>query len=87
MEKGESKTTNMVLKFLPEGVKEELDLFSLNALNEPFVELNSSEINDILLTEKPSAINKIMVYVNENAEVYRIIMDLTNYLESIDNYI
>ena len=48
-------------------------------------ELNNSEINDILLTDKSDGINKIMVYVNENGEVNKIDLDLSNYLEK-DKY-
>lgn len=42
-------------------------------------ELNNSEINDILLTQKPEGINKIEVYVNEETKVQEIILDLSNY--------
>lgn len=44
-------------------------------------ELNNSEINDILLTQKPEGINKIEVYVNEETKVQEIILDLSNYFE------
>ena len=49
-------------------------------------ELSNSEINDILLTQKKDGVNKIEVYVNENGEVFEIIMDLTNYFEK-ENYV
>lgn len=44
-------------------------------------ELNNSEINDILLTQKPEGINQIEVYVNEETKVQEIILDLSNYFE------
>lgn len=44
-------------------------------------ELNNSEINDILLTQKPEGINKIEVYVNEETKVQEIVLDLSNYFE------
>ena len=42
-------------------------------------ELNNSEINDILLTQKEDGANKIEVYVNEKTEVQEIVLDLSNY--------
>ena len=44
-------------------------------------ELNNSEINDVLLTQKEEGINKIEVYVNEETKVQEIILDLSNYFE------
>lgn len=44
-------------------------------------ELKNSEINDILLTQKEEGINKIEVYVNEEAKVQEIILNLSNYFE------
>ena len=73
-----------------------LDIYNINQLlkkskfidSEDFVlsyELNNSEINDILLTNKKEGINKIYVNVNGKGEVNKILMDLTNYLEK-DKY-
>ena len=42
-------------------------------------ELNNSEINDILLTQKEDGVNKIEVYVNEKTEVQEIVLDLSDY--------
>lgn len=44
-------------------------------------ELNNSEINDVLLTQKPEGINKIEVYINEETKVQEIVLDLSNYFE------
>ena len=41
--------------------------------------LENKELNDILLTQKEDGVNKIEVYVNENAQVHEIILDLSNY--------
>ena len=73
-----------------------LDIYNINQLlkrsklvnsegNVLTYELNNSEINDILVTEKQDGTNKIEVYVNDNTEVNRIVLDLSNYLEK-DEY-
>ena len=49
-------------------------------------ELNNSEIDDILLTQKKEGINNIEVHVDEAGKVQEIIMDLTNYFGK-DKYV
>ena len=69
-----------------------LDIYNINQLlkKSKFIdtknniltyELDNSEINDVLLTDKPSGINKIELYVNDLGEVEKITIDLSNYLE------
>ena len=69
-----------------------LDIYNINQLlkKSKFInsnnnilnyELNNIEINDILLTNKPSGINKIELYVDDSGGVEKINMDLSNYLE------
>ena len=43
--------------------------------------LNTSEINDILLTNKPESVNEIKVGVSENGEIKKITLDLSKYFE------
>ena len=73
-----------------------LDIYNINQLlkRSTFVdsnnyilsyELNNSELNDILLTDRVDGKNKIDVYVNEKTEVNQIYLDLSNYLEK-DKY-
>ena len=73
-----------------------LDIYNINQLlkKSKFVnsdnlvltyELNNSELNDILLTKAKEAINTIKVFVNENGEIEKIMMDLKNYFEK-ENY-
>lgn len=68
-----------------------LDIYNINQLlkrsklissenNILTYELLNSDINDILLTEVLDGINKIEVYVNDNTELNKVILDLTNYL-------
>ena len=69
-----------------------LDIYNINQLlkrsklvksedNILTYELSNKEINDILLTNKNDAVNKIDVYVNNKTEIIRIIFDLSNYLD------
>ena len=69
-----------------------LDIYNINQLlkKSKFIdsenrvlsyEINSSELNDILLTNKPLGVNKIYVHVNKDAMVQKIVMDLTSYME------
>lgn len=44
-------------------------------------ELDNSELNNILLTQKNDGTNKIDVMVNAKTEVRKITMDLSNYVE------
>ena len=46
-----------------------------------YYELDNSEINDLLLTNKTGGINKINVKVNDNNDVKEIVMDLSNFME------
>ena len=68
-----------------------LDIYNINQLlkKSKFVErkgnllsyeLLNSEINEVLLTDKEEGINRISLYVNDNNEVKRIVLDLTGYL-------
>ncbi len=69
-----------------------LDIYNINQLlkrsklnnSENYVlmyDLNTSEINDILLTNKPEGVNEIKVTVNEKGEIKKIYFDLSNYFE------
>ena len=69
-----------------------LDIYNINQLlkrsklvySEDYTltyELENKEINDILLTNKKTGINKIDVIVNDKTEVNSIKLDLSNYLE------
>ena len=49
-------------------------------------ELNNSDINEVLLTQKEDGVNNVEVYVNEKKEVSKIVLDLTNYFEK-DKYV
>lgn len=48
-------------------------------------ELENKELNDILLTNQNDGVNTISVYVNDKAEVIKIVIDLSNYLNK-DKY-
>ena len=68
-----------------------LDIYNINQLlkrsklvnsedNILTYELSNKELNDILLTNKNDAVNKINVYVNDKTEIIRIMFDLSRYL-------
>ncbi len=69
-----------------------LDIYNINQLlkrskliesekNVLTYELPNKEINDLLLTDKKDDVNEINVSVNDQAEVNRIVLDLSNYFE------
>jgi hypothetical protein len=73
-----------------------LDIYNINQLlkrsklintenNVLTYELPNKEINDILLTNKPEAVNLINVYVNDKSEISKINLDLSKYMEK-ENY-
>ena len=74
-----------------------LDIYNINQLlkrsklitSENYIltyELKNSEIDDILLTNSSLASNEIMVYVDKDTKVNKIVFDLANYLNK-DNYV
>ena len=71
-----------------------LDIYNINQLlkkskyigrkdNVLSFELTNSSINEILLSEKKDGINPIMVHVNNNNEVNKIVLDLANYFDKV----
>ena len=69
-----------------------LDIYNVNQLikkskliskenNMLHYELMSSVLNELLLTNKSEGLNIIDVYINDNKEVEKIVMDLKNYFE------
>ena len=69
-----------------------LDIYNVNQLikkskviskekNILHYELTNSVLNELLLTNKPEGLNMIDVYINDNKEVEKIVMDLKNYFE------
>ena len=55
--------------------------FISNENNMLHYELTNSVLNELLLTDKIEGINTIDIYVNDNKEVEKIVMDLKNYFE------
>lgn len=69
-----------------------LDIYNINQLikkskfikskeNMLTYELSNGVLNDILITEKNDGINIIDVYVKDDTTVYKIVLDLTKYME------
>lgn len=69
-----------------------LDIYNVNQLikkskviskekNVLHYELTNSVLNELLLTNKPEGLSMIDVYINDNKEVEKIVMDLKNYFE------